>query len=136
MLFSSLGVTFIEILKNEWLGIIASAIVLISFLTSNQIKTRIINLVGCVVFVVYGLILPAYSTAFMNAALIVVHIVYLAKDFKQRKKNNDAVAVNNEQNVSAQDDVANEVTNNASSDSNVTDVSGKDEDGVEQPIDD
>lgn len=136
MLFSSLGVTFIEILKNEWLGIIASAIVLISFLTSNQIKTRIINLVGCVVFVVYGIILPAYSTAFMNAALIVVHIVYLVKDFKQRKKNNDAAAVNNEQNVSTQDDVANEVTNNASSDSNVTDVSGKDEDGVEQPLDD
>lgn len=78
---------FVDILKNEWLGIVASAFVLISFLTSNQIKTRLINLVGCIVFVVYGLILPAYSTAFMNAALIVVHIVYLVKDFKSRKNN-------------------------------------------------
>ena len=86
MINSLLGGVFLDILKNEWLGIIASAFVLISFLTSNQIRTRIINLVGCVVFVVYGMILPAYSTAFMNAALIIVHIVYLVKDFKARKQ--------------------------------------------------
>ena len=86
MLNTLLGGAFLDILKNEWLGIVASAFVLISFLTSNQIRTRIINLVGCVVFVIYGLILPAYSTAFMNAALIIVHIIYLTKDFKARKK--------------------------------------------------
>lgn len=80
------GITIIEILRNEWLGIIASAIVLVSFLTSNQIKTRIINLVGCVVFIVYGLLLPAYSTAFMNLALLVVHIVFLTKYFIKRRK--------------------------------------------------
>ena len=86
MLNTLLGGVFLDILKNEWLGIVASAFVLVSFLTSNQIRTRLINLVGCVVFVVYGLILPAYSTAFMNAALIIVHIVYLVKDFKARKR--------------------------------------------------
>ena len=81
-----LAISFVEILKNEWLGIVASAIVLISFLTSNQIKTRIINMVGCTVFVVYGILLPAYSTAFMNAALLIVHIVYLTKYFIKRRK--------------------------------------------------
>ena len=83
----SLCISFIEILKNEWLGLIASVFILISFLTSNQIKTRIINLVGCVIFIVYGIILPAYSTAFMNAAMIVVHAVFLIKHFKEKKKN-------------------------------------------------
>ena len=97
MIYTLLGSALLDILKNEWLGIIASAFVLVSFLTSNQIRTRIINLVGCVVFVIYGLILPAYSTAFMNAALIVVHIVYLVKDFKARKKNNNAITVNADQ---------------------------------------
>lgn len=86
MSFSLLGVTFLEILQNEWLGIIASAIVLISFLMSNQITTRIINMVGCVVFVIYGMILPAYSTAFMNFALLIVHIVFLTKHFIKRRK--------------------------------------------------
>ena len=91
MLISLLGVSFIEILKNEWLGLIASAVVLISFLFSNQIKTRIINMVGCVVFVVYGMLLPAYSTAFMNFALLIVHIVFLTKHFiKRRKEKNSA----------------------------------------------
>lgn len=86
MFLSLLGVSFVEILQNEWLGIIASAIVLISFLTSNQIKTRIINMVGCVVFVVYGFLLPTYSTAFMNSAMLVVHIVFLTKHFVKRRK--------------------------------------------------
>ena len=86
MLTALLGISFIEILKNEWLGLIASAIVLISFLFSNQIKTRIINMVGCVVFVIYGMLLPAYSTAFMNFALLVVHVVFLTKYFIKRRK--------------------------------------------------
>ncbi len=85
-MLSLLGISLIEILKNEWLGMIASAIVLISFLTSNQIKTRIINSVGCVVFVIYGLLLPAYSTAFMNFALLVVHFVFLIKYIIKKRK--------------------------------------------------
>ena len=96
MNLSLLGISFLEILQNEWLGMIASAIVLISFLTSNQIKTRIINSVGCVVFVVYGLILPAYSTAFMNAAMLVVHIVFLTKYFVKRRKEKSATHEENE----------------------------------------
>ena len=75
-----------EFFKNEWLGLLASAFILVSFLTTNQTKTRIINMVGCVVFVVYGFLLPAYSTAFMNAALFVVHVVYLTKDYMKAKK--------------------------------------------------
>ena len=80
------GVSFVEILQNEWLGIIASTIVLVSFLTTDQIKTRIINSVGCVGFIIYGLMLPAYSTAFMNIAMLVVHTVFLAKHFIKRHK--------------------------------------------------
>lgn len=86
------GVSFVEILQNEWLGIIASAIVLVSFLTTNQIKTRIINSVGCVVFIIYGLMLPAYSTAFMNIAMLVVHTVFLTKHFIKRHKEKHAEA--------------------------------------------
>ena len=86
MNLSLAGVSFVEILQNEWLGIIASAIVLVSFLTTNQIKTRIINSVGCVVFIIYGLMLPAYATAFMNTAVLAVHIVFLIKHFIKRHK--------------------------------------------------
>ncbi|MDE7295794.1 MAG: hypothetical protein K2N84_00870 [Clostridia bacterium] len=85
-MLSLLGTTFVEILKNEWLGLIASAFILISFLTSNQIKTRIINSIGCVVFVVYGFLLPTYSTALMNGAMLIVHAVFLTKYFVKKRK--------------------------------------------------
>lgn len=90
MLTSLLGTTFMQFLQNEWLGLVASIIILISFLTSNQIKTRIINMVGCIAFVIYGLLLPAYSTAFMNFALVVVHIVFITKHFIKRRKENNS----------------------------------------------
>ena len=94
---SLLTTTFEEVLKSEWLGIVASIFILVSFLTSNQIKTRIINSIGCVVFVVYGFLLPTYSTAFMNAAMLVVHAVFLIKYIvkKRKDKNKDNVPENN-----------------------------------------
>lgn len=87
MELSLLGTSFVEILNKEWLGMIASAFILISFLTSNQIKTRIINSIGCVVFVVYGFLLPTYSTAFMNLAMLVVHAVFLTRFIIKKRKN-------------------------------------------------
>ena len=98
-----LSSAFVDILKNEWLGLLASAFILVSFLTTNQTKTRLINMVGCVIFVVYGFILPAYSTAFMNAALFIVHVVYLTKDFlKERKEKSEAPkSVDDEQSETA-----------------------------------
>lgn len=93
MIYTLLGSAFTEFFVNNWvevIGISASALVLISFLTSNQTKTRIINIVGCAIFVAYGIILPAWSTAFMNAALIIVHIVFLSKDAIARKRSKNA----------------------------------------------
>ena len=90
-----LAISFVEILKDEWLGIVASAFILVSFLMTNQTWIRLINMVGCVAFVVYGMILPAYSTAFMNAALFIVHIVYLSRDFLKKRKAKNAEPAEN-----------------------------------------
>ena len=86
MFTSLMANSFIEFLQNEWLGLVASIIILVSFLMTNQIKTRIINMVGCIVFVIYGLLLPTYSTAFMNGAVFIVHVVFLVKHFVQKRK--------------------------------------------------
>ena len=97
MILSLLATTFLEILKNEWLGLVASAFILVSFLFSNQIKTRIINSVGCIIFVVYGFLLPAYSTAFMNFALLVVHVVFIIKYFIKKRKSKNLEQVENKE---------------------------------------
>lgn len=88
MINSLIASAFLDFLKNEWLGLVASAFVLVSFLFTKQTIIRLVNMVGCVVFVIYGILLPAYSTAIMNGALFIVHVVYLVKDFVSRKKNN------------------------------------------------
>ena len=71
----------------EWLGIIASAFILISFLFSKQLLIRVINMIGCAAFVVYATVfIQSFSTAFMNGALVIVHIIFLVKDCIARKK--------------------------------------------------
>ena len=75
----------------EIIGIVATVIVLISmsFKTTSfkgTICMRIINLVGSVAFTIYGLLLPAYATAIMNAILFFINIFYLVKETKDHKK--------------------------------------------------
>ena len=86
-----MATSFAEFMKNEWLGLVASTIVLVSFLMTNQIKTRMINMVGCIAFVVYGLLLPSYSTAIMNGGVFIVHVVFLVKHFVKKHKEKNAV---------------------------------------------
>ena len=104
MIYSLLGEITID-WSSEWLGIVASVIILVSFLFTKQTITRLINMAGCLAFVVYALFLMpvrSYSTAFMNGALFVVHIIYLVKDFLARKKNKNATETNTEQNQTTQ----------------------------------
>lgn len=122
-MLSCIGETFVEILKNEWLGIVASAFVLVSFLFSKQTVTRLINICGCIVFVVYGILLPAYSTAFMNGALIIVHIVFLVKDYLAKKKGKGAPEIT---------DIAEDFSANAQVESlGVTDVGISSDNGAD-----
>ena len=78
--------SFLQILQDEWIGLVASAFILVSFFFSKQMLIRIVNLCGCVVFVIYGILLPSYSTAIMNLALIIVHVVFLVKGIVAKKK--------------------------------------------------
>jgi len=64
----------------EILGTIASVIVLISFLMKGEKKIRIINIVGAIMFVVYGLSINAFSVWFLNGMLFIIHIIKLLKE--------------------------------------------------------
>ena len=71
----------------EWVGLIASALILISFLFTKQTLIRLINMAGCLAFVLYAtLCIHSLSTALMNGALFIVHIVYLLRDYLKAKK--------------------------------------------------
>ncbi len=59
---------------------------------------RILNLVGSVVFVVYGSILPAISTAVLNGVLIIVKLYYVIKMVIDHKKQKQTQVENNKVN--------------------------------------
>lgn len=63
----------------DYLGYLASAIVLISLLMSSTKKLRWINLVGSAIFAVYGYLVKAYPVGIMNSGIAFINIYYLYK---------------------------------------------------------
>ena len=98
----------LEFLSREWIGLLASVFVLVSFLFSNELKTRIINLIGCIIWVICGIVVKQYSISIMNGALIIVHVVKLVKMFLAKRKQTQANAV--EQTDAQQEDASTETS--------------------------
>lgn len=68
----------------EVVGILASILVLVSMCVKSSnnrgnIVMRIINTAGSIFFVYYGLVLSAYSTAFLNIGAVIVNIYHIIK---------------------------------------------------------
>lgn len=58
----------------ELLGILASLLVLISFLFKSEFKIRIVNIAGAIMFVIYGFLISSFSVQLLNFILVIVHI--------------------------------------------------------------
>lgn len=69
---------------QEWLGYIASLIVLVSLLMSSVKKLRWINMIGSLVFAVYGFIISAYPVAVMNLGIVIINSYYLYQMYTKK----------------------------------------------------
>ena len=63
----------------------ASVLVAVSLMMSGIVKLRIINLIGAIIFTVYGLIISAYPVALVNGIICFVNIYYLYDIFKAKE---------------------------------------------------
>ena len=63
----------------EWIGYLASILIVISLMMTNILRLRIINTIGCVTFVVYGLLVGAYPVALSNFEIILINMYNLYK---------------------------------------------------------
>lgn len=63
----------------ELIGYLASVVILIGFTFKSESKIRTINMIGSLLFIVYGLLIKAYPLALLNALTIVVNIRALVK---------------------------------------------------------
>lgn len=69
-----------DISFTEWVGYLASLVLMVSFLMKNINTLRIINSIGCLLFVVYGFMLAtSWPVIITNAFILGVNIFYLSK---------------------------------------------------------
>ncbi|MCR5344172.1 MAG: hypothetical protein K6E70_12510 [Butyrivibrio sp.] len=76
----------------EIIGYIGSALVLLSFMMVSVYKLRIVNTIGSLFCVIYGILINAYPTVIMNVALVAINVYYLGK-MLNTEKNYDLVRV-------------------------------------------
>ncbi len=70
---------FLDIPVVEWIGYLAMATVLVSFLMKSITKLRIVNSLGGLLFVVYGIMLTPMSKPIIitNTVIFGIHMYYL-----------------------------------------------------------
>jgi len=66
----------------ELIGIVAAGLILVSMIFptmsfKGSVCMRILNMIGSIVFVVYGVMLPAIATAIANIGILIVNAVHL-----------------------------------------------------------
>lgn len=68
---------------TEYIGYLASFMVLLSFTMKNMNKLRLVNMTGCILFVAYGFLMPSIRIGLpiiiANVAIFLVNGYYLLK---------------------------------------------------------
>lgn len=64
---------------SELIGYIGSLVVVSSFLMKDIKKLRVINIIGCSLFICYGVLLNSIPIIFTNTAIILINLYYLIK---------------------------------------------------------
>lgn len=74
-----------DISVTEWIGYLASLVLMISFLMKNINTLRIINSIGAILFVVYGILLAtSWPIIITNTFILGINTYYLAKHFQNK----------------------------------------------------
>lgn len=65
---------------TELIGYLASAAIMLSFAFGNMKRLRVINSVGCVLFVIYGIFLGwKWPIIIPNAFILLIHLYHLLR---------------------------------------------------------
>ena len=68
----------------EMVGYLGSVLVAISLTMRSLVRLRAINSIGCLVFVVYGILIRAYPVAVLNGFIFCINGFYLIRMFRQK----------------------------------------------------
>lgn len=91
-------IVFLNIPLVEWIGYIASTIVLISLSLSSILRLRIVNLFGSALFSFYGFYIGALPVGIMNLIIVFFNLYYLQK-LTSKKDNFEIIEADGNQEV-------------------------------------
>lgn len=63
----------------EVIGILATVFIVAGFVFKDEKTIRIVNMIGAVFFVIYGISISALSVWLSNGILILIHIYHLSR---------------------------------------------------------
>ena len=69
----------------EWIGYVSSIVILISLTMSSIVKLRWINMVGAVLFTIYGALIGAMPVAVVNFGIVLIDLYYLWLIYKDKE---------------------------------------------------
>jgi len=70
---------------TEVVGYLAMITVLVSFLMTDVVKLRMINSLGCLIFVAYGFLLQiSWPIVITNTAILSINVYYLLRFFRNK----------------------------------------------------
>ena len=64
----------------EILGIVATFFIVIAFCMNNKKWIRILDSIGALLFVIYGIFIGSFSVSVLNGIVIIINIYKLIKD--------------------------------------------------------
>jgi hypothetical protein len=71
--------------NSELIGYVASVLVALSLMMSSILRLRLINMVGAMVFAVYGLLIGSMPVAAVNTFIVGINVYYLWRIFGARE---------------------------------------------------
>ncbi len=69
----------------EWIGYLASVLVLVSLSLSSIVRLRVVNLLGSIVFSAYGFLIGSLPVGIMNLIIVLTNIFYLRKLYSRNE---------------------------------------------------
>ena len=69
----------------QWVGYVASVLIMISMMMNSIIKFRWINLVGAMLFSTYGFLINAIPVGVLNSIIVLVDIYYLISIYSKKE---------------------------------------------------
>ena len=73
-----------EIDYIEWIGYLGSVIIAVSLTMTSMVRLRWLNLIGSIIFTVYGFVINAIPVAAVNLLIVGVNIVFIFKLYNKK----------------------------------------------------